>query len=249
MTEQTSAEPRHLIIAQVLQDRIGAGQVPPGGRFPTEKELQEEFGIGRHSIREALKILTERGLIARRRKTGTVVLAHTPVAPVAHSLRDIRSLLEFAISTRLDIRHSGFIRLTGTEATGFADLPDCCWLRLAGMRSTLDENRPLCWSEIFIPEGLASVRDDRADFTAMQGQPIYEAVLALHGLKLDHVEQVIEATLLTAPAAALFGVAPGSAALMIKRRYVALPDLTFEISHNLYPASHYAVRTVLRQRV
>jgi GntR family transcriptional regulator len=36
--------------------------------------------------------------------------------------------------------------------------------------------------------------------------------------------------------------------LMVKRRYVAHPNTTFEISHNLYPADRFSMHSIIRQR-
>jgi DNA-binding GntR family transcriptional regulator len=46
----------------------------------------------------------------------------------------------------------------------------------------------------------------------------------------------------------LLGVEGDSAALLVKRRYVAHTGETFEVSHNLYPANRYRIRSVIRQR-
>ena len=87
---------RTQMIAGDLTDEIAKGHYTVGARFPTEAELRLRFGVGRHTIREALKLLTEQGLIGRRRKTGTFVLSTSPVSPYVHSLRDLKGLLDFA---------------------------------------------------------------------------------------------------------------------------------------------------------
>lgn len=237
------ASPRPNVSA-VLAAEIASGVFPVGGRFPTELELQARFGVGRHSIREALKILTEQGLIGRKRKTGSVVLAAEPVSYYAHSLRDMRGLLDFADSTRLDIRHLGFVVASRTAATPFLPDPGRRWLRVAGLRSTKSDRAPLCWAEIFVPEPYVPEREEILRSTG----PLYELVMASKSLKLGYVDQEIRATTLPPGMAELLGAAPESAALLVKRRYVAHTADTYEISYNLYPADRYAVRSVIRQR-
>lgn len=235
---------RHSALASELAAEIGSGIYPLGGRFPTEKDLQERFGLGRHTIREALKILTEQGLVGRRRKTGTVVLSHHPVSRYVHSLRDIRSLFDFAQSTTFDIQHEGFARISNRTADDFFDTPDTRWLRMAGVRYKRPEGSPLCWSEVLVPEGLAPDRNE----VRKRERAIYEVILDQHGLKLDHVEQKVSATQLPAAMADLLGAEPGGAALVVERRYVAHNNLTFEVSQNLYPADRYSISSIIRQR-
>ncbi len=245
MNETASASARHGDLAALLTDEIGAGRFPVGGRFPTEVELQERFGVGRHTVREALKLLAEQGMLGRRRKTGTIVLADRPVAPYVHSLRDLRGLLDFAQNTRLEIRHEGFASIADGTVGGFTELLGKRWFRIAGVRSTRADGKPLCWSEVLIPEAFTP---DRAAIHR-GSEAIYEVVMAHNNLRLDYVEQEVSATDLPRQHADLLHAEAESAALMVSRRYVAHTGATFEISQNLYPASRYSVRSVIRQRV
>jgi DNA-binding GntR family transcriptional regulator len=233
-----------LNISAVLAGEIAGGVYPVGGRFPTELDLQARFGVGRHSIREALKILTEQGLIGRQRKTGSVVLSAEPVSHYAHSIRDMRALLNFADTTSLAVRHHGFVTVSGTQRSQLLPDPGRRWFRLAGIRSTKADNAPLCWAEIFVADRYVT---DRARLLAEPG-PIYEQVLTSNALKLGYVEQEVRAAMLEPGMAALLGAEPRSAALLVKRRYVTHTSDTYEISYNLYPADRYSVRTVIRER-
>ncbi|WP_105974738.1 GntR family transcriptional regulator [Streptomyces geranii] len=50
-------------IADVLRDRIRAGELQPGDRLPTQAELTEEFGVERGAVREALRVLHSERLL------------------------------------------------------------------------------------------------------------------------------------------------------------------------------------------
>ena len=242
MPLDTQSRSRQDAFAAELSDEIAAGKYPQGSRFPTELELQKRFKVGRHTAREALKILTEQGLLGRRRKTGTVVLSLKPVKHYVHSLRNFRGLFDFAQSTTLDIRYEGFV--SASDGQDDLGLPDKRWLRIAGVRSKNGEARPLCWSEIAISERFAPDRDSVRRST----KAIYELVLAQHGLRLEYVEQKVTATDLPSQIAEMLQAAPNSPALLVRRRYIAHTGLTFEVTHNLYPADRYAIETVIRQR-
>ena len=47
----------------------------PGSKLPNEFELGEKFGVGRSTIREAVKLLSSKGIVEGRRGSGTYVLA------------------------------------------------------------------------------------------------------------------------------------------------------------------------------
>jgi GntR family transcriptional regulator len=60
-------------LAELLSARISRGELAPGARLPSEPALSKTHGIGRPTVRQALDVLAERGLIERRRGSGTYV--------------------------------------------------------------------------------------------------------------------------------------------------------------------------------
>jgi DNA-binding GntR family transcriptional regulator len=65
-------------LAAVLRDRISNGQLPPGRRMPSEKDLHDEFGLARETVRRALAVLRQEGLIEVRHGHGTFVIDTPP---------------------------------------------------------------------------------------------------------------------------------------------------------------------------
>lgn len=51
-------------IADILRERIRAGDLKAGDRLPTQAELAEEFGVERGTVRQALRALQEDGLLS-----------------------------------------------------------------------------------------------------------------------------------------------------------------------------------------
>jgi DNA-binding FadR family transcriptional regulator len=54
-----------------LKDEIASGQYRPGDKLPTEQELAKRFGVGRSSIREAIKVFHHLGVVESRAAKGT----------------------------------------------------------------------------------------------------------------------------------------------------------------------------------
>jgi len=231
-------------IADQLALEISAGEYPVGKRFPTDAELQDRFSVGRHTVREALKVLAEQGLVGRRRKTGTFVIAESPVTPYVHSLRDLKGLLDFANTTSLNITHMGAISVQAGSMPNLWELPDKRWLRIAGLRNVRDEGAPLCWSEIYVPERFTPSRELLTASTV----PVYEDTMTHNGFRLEYVEQEVTATLLAPAMMELLKTEGEPAGLLVKRRYVSHTGDTFEVSQNLYPARRYTIKSVIRQR-
>ena len=60
-------------VVDSITKAIITGDLKPGDKIPTEMELAESFGVGRNSIREAIKILVYYGVLEIRRAEGTFV--------------------------------------------------------------------------------------------------------------------------------------------------------------------------------
>lgn len=56
-----------------LTEAMLSGALKPGDKIPTEVEMSETFGVGRNSIREAIKILVYLGVLEIKRADGTFV--------------------------------------------------------------------------------------------------------------------------------------------------------------------------------
>ncbi len=56
-----------------LQDDIKSGRYSPDEKIPSENELAREFSVSRVTLREALRVLEDDGLIVRRHGSGTFV--------------------------------------------------------------------------------------------------------------------------------------------------------------------------------
>ncbi len=92
-----STVPVYLQIVEELLGRIERGDLAPGDRLPSERDLAETFGVNRRTLRDALDVLDRRGLVDRRRGAGTFVAEP----------RFERTAAEFFPFTE-GIRHRGF---------------------------------------------------------------------------------------------------------------------------------------------
>lgn len=76
---QLKIEKSFEVLASKLRERILSGAIPAGENLPNERELGDQTGLSRGSIREALRILEAQGLVATKagRNGGRVALQPT----------------------------------------------------------------------------------------------------------------------------------------------------------------------------
>ena len=61
------------LVAGTIGRRIVSGTYDPGDTLPTEPQIQAEFGVSRTAVREAIRMLSAKGLTVSRPKIGTRV--------------------------------------------------------------------------------------------------------------------------------------------------------------------------------
>ncbi len=107
-------------IVRQIEQRILDGALKAGDRFPSERELAEQFGVSRTAVREAMKVLREKGLTESFPGRGAFVTNGTSRA-VRHSLGlmmkieqgegaenivEVREIIEPAIAAQAALRRT-----------------------------------------------------------------------------------------------------------------------------------------------
>ena len=74
-------ETKYLQLAALLRESIQEGELKPGEKLRSENELTAAYGCSRQTVRHALSLLEEEGLLARRRGSGTYVKGFREMPP------------------------------------------------------------------------------------------------------------------------------------------------------------------------
>ncbi len=120
------------VVVDQLAHRIVGGELVPGSVLPTEGALGEEFGFSRTVMREALKLLEERGLVRVEQGRGTTVqpreswaLLDADVLEIALEYDHDATLLDDLVRVRrvleADMAQVAAQRLTDDELAWLAD--------------------------------------------------------------------------------------------------------------------------------
>ncbi|GKV66509.1 MULTISPECIES: FadR/GntR family transcriptional regulator [unclassified Sporosarcina] len=92
MNKEWSFQPlrSHRLVDDVvnqLQYKISKGEIQLGEKLPPEPKLMELFGVGRSTIREAIRVLVHAGLLEKRQGFGTFLKTNPTIQePLTHRL-------------------------------------------------------------------------------------------------------------------------------------------------------------------
>lgn len=103
--------------ADALLGRIGAGEWPLGHRLPGETTLAAQLGVGRSTVREAIRQLAGRGILESRQGSGVFVISLDDVEDWDAVLRraGIVSIIETRIAIEVEAAALTAARRTATD--------------------------------------------------------------------------------------------------------------------------------------
>jgi GntR family transcriptional regulator, phosphonate transport system regulatory protein len=209
-------------IASHLQQDIGTGHYPPGGRLPTEAELSHQFAVNRHTVRRALEELSRSGLVRVEQGRGSFVaedvleysveprtrfsewIKRHNKEPSGRVLQLKETAADTQVATGLGIRAGG--RVVLLERLGFADdrpvsltshyFPTA---RLRGMLEALRTTPRI--TEALHSVGVAdylrqmtrvTARQPTADEAELLRMPRNRPLLLTENINVDRAGQVVE---------------------------------------------------------
>src|SRR5580693_552592 len=200
---------RYRDIAAELQKEIRLGTHPVGKLLPTETELMARFSASRQTVREALRIIMEQGLIVRRAGLGSVVIASEPPVLFTHSVKSLTEWLRYSNETYRDVVRSGEIVADRKLAALLKCEPGKHWFLIEAVRRSDAFADPLGWTEIYLLRKFADVvkRSDHGR------TPVHEQVARMFGQTTEYAEMEIFARGMPATLAKTLQVKAGSPAL------------------------------------
>lgn len=216
-------EIRYRAIRDDLRDRLEAGEFTAGRLLPSESELSASYAASRVTVRKALELLRDEGLVDARQGFGWFV-ASDPVRQTLARLGTIEDQLA-ASGVRSERRILAF---------GFVAAPPRARVVL-GVETVLEVRRlnladdePFALVTVWCPEELGA-QLSRAD---VERSPFYE----LLDVPLGGAVQTIGAAVVSGPEADLLDVPPGSPVLRVERVTSTPAGRAVLLSEHVFPA-------------
>ena len=198
-------------IADDIEGQIVSGELQSGDRIQSEREMSQELGVNRLTVRRAFNVLVERGLIDRRHAGGTFVT--TPRIE-----RKAGELFPFT----LGIQNLGMT--PGVEKVSFEIVPADSSLASVLMlqmsvpvyhiyRVRFVNDEPVMLEQFFVSAEMFPNFDDH-DHGKLSGYAIMDTA---YGIRVVRAEQSLEPVIATTFEAELLNIKQGEP-LMLERR-------------------------------
>jgi len=238
-----SRQPKYLRIHDDMRERIASGRWPVGSPLPSQRDLADEFGVSIMTLRQALQLLADDGLIDTRHGSGTFVAARYSY--------DLGHLRGFAA----DLAAQGAQVTTRLLTADVVTPPEPVAARLGGpgevlrlRRVRLVTGRPLVVQTSYLPVPVAPEPPAARGLSAgdivsaiKPGDRGLYALLADHGLEVTRASETITPVTLSPPDARDLARPRGSPALLSHRLSITAAGFPVIDDHALLPGDSVAV--------
>jgi DNA-binding GntR family transcriptional regulator len=237
-----AAKPLYAQIEQALREAIVSGESPVGSLLPAETELCAHFNVSRYTVREALRRLTETGLVARRQGAGTVVISNQSPRVFVQSARSLDELFQYAVDTQLAVDRTAMVVLGGEDARLIGADDGSKWLRIDGVRCDAS-GQPICTVTVFVAASYAAVAEELSEIKGS----IFGRIEQRWGLSIVDVVQEISAGLMPADVVQTLRAKRQAVGMRFRRSY-SLQDGTLVLtSINWHPAERFVYATRMKR--
>lgn len=228
--------PLYQQLYELLRARIARGELKPGDMLPPEMQLTAQYGAGRVTVRQALDLLVQDGLIYRERARGTFV-AHPTVE------QNLVRIVSFTQDMQQRNLRASTKILDSELAPASAELAEKLHIQtgdeLARLeRLRLADHEPMSVEESFLVHRYCPNILKKHNYAAY---PLRDALERDYSLRLVRANQVIHAVAANAKLAHVLRVPQRSPLLHIERISFSPDNVPIEFLRIWYRADRYSL--------
>ena len=149
---------RYIELASSIRNGIAAGTYARGSKLPSEAQLVAETGLSRSTVRHALDVLVDEGLVVKRRGSGAFVADVPQVDEDRIAFSSFTSTAESqGLSAETRTVDTGRMPATGKLASFFGVAPGTQMVKLVRLRYI--DGLPLCLESVYLPPAFDALID------------------------------------------------------------------------------------------
>lgn len=210
MINKNSPVPLYYQIVEQLKEQIAAGDLASGVRLPSERELSEQAGVSRMTVRQALTTLQRDGLIEVRQGIGAFVTPPKQTYDVLHLLGFSEEIGRRGDYVESVVLEQAIVTPPGRVAQRLALAEVSQTVKITRLRKVNAE--PILLETSYLPAarclGLAEVD--------LATNSLYQVLEHRYGLYLRRAQQTMECVVATEYEQALFGLREGAPVLLLE---------------------------------
>lgn len=237
---RTNPVPLYWQLAEIVKSQISMGVLHPGDKLPTEEWFTKNYNISRVTVRRAIQLLLDNGILTRKRGESPTIA----YPRLSRQTNRLTSLSEDLIA----MGHiPGSVTLCCENTTAPMDIAAHLNIQMGDpvfhlRRLRFADDLPLAIHDCYYPMNICEGVLD----PTFHDKSIYH-FLEASGIPLEHATQIVTACNASKEVAKLLSVSVGSALLHIERTSYSKGEVAVEFSDMLYNPVRYDLRIELNR--
>lgn len=226
-------------VCQKILKQVANGALQVGDKLPPEEQYAEELGISRSTLRLAFAELERVGVLERRKRVGTQIVADRPKPKFNMSTTGIYELLSLGRDTELTVTSTRTVRTDDIPLLEGNISETGHWLEVSGTRSLAGESRPFNVNQVYVPARYAGIEP----LLGTKETSIFNAIEKNFGVSVGRVNQTAKAIACSSVDAKIMGLADGAPVLQIVAQLYERDGGLMEVSIATFDPDRFQVRT------
>jgi len=230
-------------IAETLRGRIKALEYRFGDLLPSEKELEKEFGVSNITIRKALALLVQEGLVVRKRAIGTRVIYKENkrlAIKISGNFKDWYDSAYAKLQLDVDVLEIVVTDCPERIRSILALQKGTKIWRMKRVRKI--KRKPISYYINYGPPKLLRKLSTK-DF---EKRSFIEVFQDRCNIKLSRIEQQVEATIADMDLASILRVRFGDPLFLVENVYYSTENKPVELTHMYYRGDRYVYKATIQ---
>lgn len=229
--------PKYYRLAELLMKKIEGGDYKKGDLFPGDMQLASQHAVSLITVRAAMRILIERGLVARYPGKGSFVLSEKRIRAL-WGVGSVDDLVMTGLQAKLLLLRKALIIPPEWVREKYSCPPrtKVYWFRTV----RINERERFLINDVYHPINIGkNIKGLNFNDTLIQNKLMISLVQEYCGLKLSKMNQTMSAELTSADAAKALGMKIGRPLLVIDRDYFSNTGELIQVTRSRYRVDHY----------
>ncbi len=236
MLDKASPIPLYYQLVEDIRDRIRAGEYRPGQQLPSERELSEQYGISRMTVRQALQYLIREDVLIAQHGVGTFVaepkLAYDPL----HALGFTEAMMQRGAAASSRVIEQAVVPAPPRIAVQLGLVEGEAVIKIVRLR--LSDGVPVLLETVHVPHALFPGLEE-ADMTH---QSLYRLMHEAYGVRLHGAQHTLEAVLANDYESELFDIQAGMPMILLRGVTYDEEDRPVEVFKAVYRGDRFQIQ-------
>lgn len=219
--------------------QVQIGAIKVGDRLPPEADYAANLGISRSTLRLAYAELERVGVLQRKKRAGTTIIADQPKPQFNMNTTGLHELLSLTRDTDLTITNKQTVQATDIPHLQGHENEADQFLEIAGTRTLPNEADPFNITRIYVPARYAAIMP----VLKATESSVFRVIEDTYDVKVARIVQAAKAIACPAEAARIIGISTGAPALQILAALYLGDGSLMEVSVATFDPDRFQLRT------